>query len=486
MLPLYSSFQTVHFDHLIKDLRRKMPRLLLINPSNIHKGLGNIRETAWPPLNLPYLAAVTPHHYQISVLDENIEPFECREADIVGITAYTSSASRAYQIAQMYRKRGITVVMGGIHVSMMPKEALQFCDAVIIGEAETIWPKVLEDFEAEKLQKQYKGSWISLETLPLPRRDILQNSYYQWGTIQTSRGCPMNCTFCSVTAFNGRRFRRRPLDPVIEELEQIPQKRVMLADDNIIGYGKKDLEWTHAFFSRILEKGIKKIFFAQASIIFGEDRELVRLAAKAGLKIVFTGLESINPRTLQSYRKGINLERLNHGRYKELITRIRKEGIAFYGAFMLGSDEDDHSVFHSTLEFIKSSHIDVLQITKPTPLPGTQLWKTMEKQGRILNQNFPKAWDDYRLTKLVFKPALISIQDVYKEFTYLRSVYYSFWETVKRIFSTLFTTKSLITTLIAYKFDASYRKAFRNSEHYRLYSRTTKNNKFKSFHPKNK
>ena len=133
-----------------------MPRLLLINPSNIHKGLGNIRETAWPPLNLPYLAAVTPHHYQISVLDENIEPFEYREADIVGITAFTSSVSRAYQIAQTYRKRGITVVMGGIHVSMMPKEALQFCDAVVIGEAETIWPKVLEDFEAKKLQKQYK------------------------------------------------------------------------------------------------------------------------------------------------------------------------------------------------------------------------------------------------------------------------------------------------------------------------------------------
>ena len=360
-----------------------MPKLLLINPSNIHKGLGNIRSTAWPPLNLPYIAAVTPAHYQIEVIDENIEPFKYRPADIVGITAYTSSVCRAYQIAQIYREQKIPTVMGGIHISMMPEEASLFCDTVIIGEAESVWPKVLEDFEAGKLKKQYKGCWIDLADLPIPRRDVLQNKAYQWGSILTSRGCPMNCTFCSVTAFNGRRFRRRPLDPVIEELEQIPQKRVMLADYNIIGYGKKDLEWTHAFFSRILEKGIKKIFFAQASILFGEDSELVRLAAKAGLKIVFTGLESINPKTLQSYRKSINLERLNHGRYKELITRIRKEGIAFYGAFMLGSDKDDRSVFHSTLEFVKSSHIDVLQITKPTPLPGTELWKTMEKQGRI-------------------------------------------------------------------------------------------------------
>ena len=152
-----------------------MPRLLLINPSNTHKGLGNILATAWPPLNLPYLAAMTPRYYQIEVLDENIEHFEYRDADIVGITAYTASVYRAYQIAQIYRKKGIPTVMGGIHVSMMPEEAANYCDAVVIGEAESIWPKVLEDFEAGKLQKQYKGTWINLENLPIPRRDILLN-----------------------------------------------------------------------------------------------------------------------------------------------------------------------------------------------------------------------------------------------------------------------------------------------------------------------
>ncbi len=187
-----------------------MPRLLLINPSITNKALGNIRATAWPPLNLPYLAAVTPSHYQIEVIDENVEPFKYREADIVGITALTSSVFHAYQIAQIYREKGIPTIMGGIHVSMMPDEAQRYCDSVVIGEAENIWPKVLEDFEAGKLQKQYRGSWADLETLPIPRRDILQNPYYRWGSIQTSRGCPMNCSFCSVTAFNGRRFRRRP------------------------------------------------------------------------------------------------------------------------------------------------------------------------------------------------------------------------------------------------------------------------------------
>jgi len=456
-----------------------MPRLLLINPSNTKKALGNIWATAWPPLNLPYLAAVTPRHYQIEVIDENIEPFKYREADIVGITAFTASVFRAYQIAQIYREKGIPTVMGGIHVSMMPDEAQRFCDSVVIGEAENIWPKILDDFEAGKLEKEYRGTWADLEPLPIPRRDILQNFYYRWGSIQTSRGCPMNCSFCSVTAFNGRRFRRRNLDSVIEELKQISQKWVMLTDDNIIGYGKKDLEWTYSFFSRILEKGIKKSFFAQASILFGEDHELIRLAARAGLKVIFTGIESVNAKTLQSYQKSINLERLHHGRYKELISNIRREGIVFLGGFVIGSDEDDRSVFDYTLKFIKSSHIDALQVTKLTPLPGTQLWESIQKERRILNQNFPEAWKEYRLSRLVFKPAQMSIEEVYEGFAYLRKNYYSLLEMVKRIFFTLLATKNLNSTFIAYKINVSYRKAFKNSEHYRLYNRPGLKKKFR-------
>jgi len=455
-----------------------MPRLLLINPSNTHKGLGNIRATAWPPLNLPYLAAVTPNHYQIEVLDENIEPFEFREADIVGITAYTATVNRAYTIARVYRKQGIPTIMGGIHVSMMPEEALRYCDTVVVGEAESIWPKVLEDFEDGNLQRRYKGEWIDLAKLPFPRRDILRNPYYQWGSIQTSRGCPMNCTFCSVTAFNGRRFRRRPLDAVVDELEQIPQKKVMITDDNIIGHGKEDVEWTRAFFNRILKKGIKKIFFAQSSILLAEDPELIRLASRAGLKIVFIGMESINPNVLKSYKKTINLDRLQQKRYIELVKRIRNGGIAFLGAFVIGSDEDKLSSFHHTLNFINSSHMDVLQITKPTPLPGTQLWEKLNRNNRIINHNFPSAWDDYRLTKMVFVPSQISIEEVYMGFTYLRKVYYSLWETIKRTFYTLLDTKSLIATIIAYKFNFSYCKAFRDSDHYRKFKNINFKKKF--------
>ena len=460
-----------------------MPRLLLINPSNIHKGLGNIRSTAWPPLNLPYLAALTPSHYKIEVIDENIEPFKLKKADIVGITAYTSSVSRGYDIAQMYRKQGIPTVMGGIHVSMMPEEALNYCDAVVIGEAEDIWPKVLEDFETQNLKRQYRGSWIDLAHLPVPRRDILHNDYYIWGSIQTSRGCPMDCAFCSVTAFNGRRFRRRRLEDVIAELELIPQKKVMITDDNIIGYSKEDRDWARIFFSRIIEKGIKKTFFAQASIQFGEDRELIRIAAKGGLKILFIGLESVNPASLKSYQKGINLKRLQRDNYHESISTIRSSGIAVIGAFVLGCDADDIDVFHSTLEFVQASGIDVLQITKPTPLPGTQLWKSLLSEGRILNRDFPKAWEDYRLTKMLYKPAKMSIEDVYGGFTYIRKIYYGFWQTLQRTIKTLFTTKNLMATVLAYKFDTSYRRAFINSEHYKQYNQPGLKAKFRPKRP---
>ncbi len=457
-----------------------MPLLLLINPSHGHEHLGSTTATTWPPLHLPYLAAVTPHYYKIEVIDENIEPFQLRNADIVGITAYTSSICRAYQIAEVYRKKGIPTIMGGIHVSMMPDEAQRYCDSVVIGEAENIWPRVLKDFENGRLQKQYIGSWADMETLPIPRRDILQNPYYRWGSIQTSRGCPMNCSFCSVTAFNGQRFRRRNLDSVIEELEQIPQKWISLNDDNIIGYGKKDLEWTYSFFSRILEKGMKKSFFAQASILFGEDRELIRLAAKAGLKVVFSGIESVNPKTLQSYQKKINLERLQQGRYKELISNIRREGIVFFGGFVIGSDDDVRSVFHSTLKFIQSSHIDILQTSKLTPLPGTRLWNSLQQEGRIITKNFPKDWEEFRFSRLVFKPAQMSIEEAYEGFTYLRKIYYSFWNTIKRTLYTLIATKSISSTLMAFKFNYAYWKPYRNSEHYLLYNRPGLIKKFRT------
>jgi radical SAM superfamily enzyme YgiQ (UPF0313 family) len=449
-----------------------MPKLLLINPSVDHTVLGNMRATSWPPLNLPYIAAMTPAHYDVQVIDENIEPFVFREADIVGITAMTSSVYRAYQIAQQYRSHGIPTVMGGIHVSMMPEEALNYCKTIVIGEAESVWPQLLQDFESGQLRRRYQGTWQTLDKLPIPRRDILKNSYYSWGSIQTSRGCPMDCTFCSVTAFNGKRFRRRPMDSVIQELTQIPQKKILIADDNIIGHGSKDRLWTKELFRQIIALKLNKIFFAQSSLQIGEDPELLRLAAKSGLKVVLIGMESINPESLRSYKKSINLHHLNHERYNALIQNIRKAGIAVLAAFVLPSEKDTMEVFDATLRFIRLAGIDIIQTTKPTPLPGTQLWKELIAENRIIDTNFPEAWKDYRLSRLVYEPSKMSRRDAYRGFTALREQFYSRSETIRRTLNTLCTTRDPITTYIAYRINASYRKAFLESDHYREYGTT--------------
>ncbi|MDJ0808598.1 MAG: radical SAM protein [Desulfobacterales bacterium] len=448
-----------------------MPRLLLINPSNKQKGLGNIKATAWPPLNLPYIAALTPAHYDIRLIDENIEPFTESSADLVGITAYTSSVSRGYEIAQIYRSKGVPVVMGGIHVSMLPDEALDYCTTVVIGEAESVWPQVLRDFEAGEMKPKYRGQWLGLAQLPIPRRDLLKNSHYRWGSLQTSRGCPMNCDFCSVTAFNGNRFRRRPLKHVIEELQRIPQRFVLLVDDNIVGYGRKDAQWAKQFFSEIIRRRIKKIFFAQVSLNFGEDPELVKLARRAGLRVVLVGMESINPGSLASMNKKLNLKRLQQDRYRQLIQTIRRGGIAFLGAFMLGNDADTPAVFTATLRFIRQTGIDILQLTKPTPLPGTRFWDQLERDQRIKDKHFPDDWKEYRLTKLVYEPENMTREDVYAGFTHLREAYYSRGETIRRTLRTLRDTRSPTATLLAYKFNASYRKAFYQSEHFKCYHR---------------
>jgi radical SAM superfamily enzyme YgiQ (UPF0313 family) len=253
----------------------------------------------------------------------------------------------------------------------------------------------------------------------------------------------------------------------------------MIADDNIIGFSQEDRDWTKAFFARIIEKGIRKNFFVQASIQFGEDRELIRMAARGGVKILFIGLESVKPETLRLYQKGLNLKRLQQDKYHELISRIRKAGIALIGAFVVGGDDEDISIFDTTLEFIKTSHIDILQITKPTPLPGTQLWHQLLNEGRILNQDFPADWEEFRFTKMVYKPTNMSIEDVYEGFTYLREIYYGFWQTLKRTINTLLTTKNLVTTIMAYKFNSSFRKGYISSEHRKIYNRPGLKRKFK-------
>src|SRR5690554_540068 len=204
-------------------------RLVLINPSNPCKiGLTVNKSSRFPPLGLGIIAALTPEDWDIKIIDENFNTFKYEDADLVGITAFTSSVVRAYEIAKEYRKKNIPTIIGGIHASMLPDEAIQYVDTVVIGEAEGVWHQVISDFENGKLQRIYQGEVIGGETvhaIPKARHDLFHHGY-MFGAVQTARGCPMDCEFCSVTQFNGYKYRQRPIDDVLDELESIPQKMV--------------------------------------------------------------------------------------------------------------------------------------------------------------------------------------------------------------------------------------------------------------------
>ncbi len=228
-------------------------KLLLVNPVNpefLKFGLRS--EGRIPPLALGIIAALTPNDWDVKIVDENFGSLDHFEADLVGITAFTCTVARAYEIADIYRKKGVITVMGGIHASMLPEEALQYVDVVVIGEAENVWKKIITDFEAGTLQKIYKGEFEELRNMPIPRWDLFHPEYL--GAIQTTRGCPMNCAFCSVTAFNGNRYRYRPIEEVLDELERIPKKFVYFLDDNIVGHCKESEERAINLFKGIIHR----------------------------------------------------------------------------------------------------------------------------------------------------------------------------------------------------------------------------------------
>lgn len=288
----------------------------------------------------------------------------------------------------------------------------------------------------------------------------------------------MDCSFCSVTRFNGRKFRRRPVDNVIEELSAIQNKFVWILDDNILGYDEKD--WLTEFFNKIIEKNIKKYYFAQVSMRFGENGQLVKLAHKAGVRLIVVGIESIDINCLKGYNKNLNANYAIHDQYLAQIQTIRKGGVAILGCFILGSDEDRLESFSKTLDFIKHAHIDVLQLSKPTPLPGTKFYSLLDNEGRIIEKNYPAAWKDYKFTRMLFKPKHLSIEDVYEGFFFIKRTYYSLPQRLRRIFFTLLDTKSISTTIVSMLYDHTYMKSWKDSEIYTEYNMKRLKKKFGS------
>jgi radical SAM superfamily enzyme YgiQ (UPF0313 family) len=350
-----------------------------------------------PPLGIAMVAALTPPDVEVSITDENVTPVNFqKQVDLVGITTLTATAQHAYQIADTFRATGVKVILGGIHSSVLPQEAGQHADSVVIGEAEGIWPDVIEDFKTNRLRREYRQSERpSLVGLPVPRRDLFaKGAYYIRNTVSTTRGCPYSCSFCSVSSYFGRTYRCRPVEDVINEVETLNNKKlIFFVDDNIVGNPK----FAKELFRALIPYGVKWV--GQASVTMAKDDELLRLAAASGCLGLLIGFESLSPANLAAVVKRINVP----DKYETVIRKIHSSNIGIHGFFIVGLDGDDESVFEHTVRFAQKMRLESAGFAYPTPLPGTAFYESLDRDGRLIT----KEWSRYA-DEIVFEPKLMS------------------------------------------------------------------------------
>ncbi len=442
----------------------KRKTLVLINPANpLRPGFHINRQTRNQPLGLGIIAALTPSDWKIKILDENFKVFRYYEADLVGITAFTSQAPRAYEIAAIYRQRGIPTVMGGIHASMVPEESMQFVDCVVQGEAEPVWETVIRDFEAGSLKRIYKSPLNREIRQPKPRRDLFHPGYICAG-IQTTRGCPMNCSFCSVSAFNGRHYRFRPVEEVLDELEEIPQKYVFFIDDNIIGHSNESKERARALFEGMLRRGIKKIWLSQSSINFADDPALLDLAYRSGCRMIFLGIEAEGEGQLIEANKKLNLTR-GVDNYKRVFDSIQRHGIGVIAGLIFGWDSDTPASIRDRARFALHCGADSFQTSVLTPLPGTALWDKVTADNRLLYSDFPGDWAHYDYFEPTIRHPEMTSQELMFHIEKAKRKIFSPFRIATGALKTLIRTRSFSTTLMLSLNYYHYRKIFLQGSH---------------------
>jgi len=426
-------------------------RLCLINPRNplvsVIKKSRWSKYRVWKPLGLLAVAGLTPPGWEISIIDENLDvpDYEAMpRPDLVGITAFTSQANRAYELAGEFRKRGVPVVMGGIHASMCLDEASQHADSVVTGEAESVWAQALEDARQGRLQPVYAGEHASMADIPPARHDLLPRGY-AFGSIQTTRGCPLDCGFCSVSAFNGYRYRQRPIAEVVEEFRTIREKLVLIVDDNLIGISDKHLARAKDLFRAMIRAKLRKKWICQVTVNMGDDEELLTLAAKAGCKGVFIGFESPTAEGLEEVGKKFNV--LKNRDLLASVRRIQRHGLIVAGSFIMGLDTDERGIGARIAEAADQYGVDILNALFLTPLPGTRLWDQMKAQGRIAADAFPEDWDYFTLSFPVARYKHLSWARILQEMDTCNRQFYTLARIGRRLWNSLWQRRATLFLL---------------------------------------
>lgn len=374
-------------------------------------------------LSIPALISLTPHGHTLRVFDENIGDIDYGwKPDLVGISVRTMHATRAYEISKTFRQAGARTVLGGIHPSMCPEEAILHCDAVVIGEAEKVWQKLIGDAQQGTLKRTYKADGLAdLAAAQPPDRSLLDSTKYINDFVQTTKGCPFHCEFCSVHAFDGQTIRHKPVEKVIEEITSLnlaggcyksKGKAIFFADDNIIA----DIPYARRLFTALKPLNIK--WGCQASINLSRHDDLMKLMKEAGCGSVFIGFESISEENLSAMSKNVNMKH----NYLEAIENIHSHGMLVLGSFIVGYDFDTQDSFDELIAFIDEAHIMEPIINILTPFPGTKLFKRLEEEGRIIH----KDWSKYDTKNVVFRPANLTPEELLAGFEKVNKSIYSF------------------------------------------------------------
>ncbi|MDJ1179016.1 radical SAM protein [Roseofilum sp. BLCC_M91] len=359
-----------------------------------------IKYSLFPPLGLATIASFFSPDDEIDLQDEHVETLNLDDRpDLVVIQVYITSAYRAYELADHYRQKGAYIVLGGLHVTALPEEAQQYADTLFLGPGEDTWPRFLADFRAGYPQKRYISQERDLLSAPPIRRDLIKRQLYLVpNSIVVSRGCPHHCDFCYKDAFfqGGKSFYTQSVDQALAEIERLPGRYLFFLDDHLFGNG----QFARELFTGML--GMNRIWQAAGTIQAILQPNLLELAVESGLRSLFIGFETLNANNLRQQHKYHNLNR----DYTAAIRRLQDLGVMINGSFVFGMDEDDESVFETTVEWAISQGIETATFHILTPYPGTALYERMVQEGRILTQN----WDLYDTRHVVFQPAKMSAE----------------------------------------------------------------------------